>query len=291
MIPLSSRWTPECLKALSRLNSHARAFGFGKKAIYAYKTFIACAFAEEARPVQVLVKCHHCNGTGTYRDWDGYDRGPCYRCTRGVRTLRFIESRVGDMRWHHPMGGDTDGGNVLNAAWDIVSVAYPQSGAAYPDGLAKLADGTERPIIYEQAEGWGPRMPDAEKLPTDEACRLLNLVERALDDVPTGGRNPCIRWPREKALREIGRYQIDLARIEEGCHVCGATEKLTNCCSMSWGHGFVSFARPMCPTCHGIASPHRWPAEPHADSLTPNVEAWLAHPLRQRQRVVEHEYA
>lgn len=109
---------PEILSALSRLNVHARAWGCGKKAIYAYKTFAAAEFATEARPVFVPVKCHHCNGTGIYRDWDGYERGPCYRCTKGIVTLRFVESTIGDFRWHHPTGNG-GGNNVLNAVWGI----------------------------------------------------------------------------------------------------------------------------------------------------------------------------
>jgi hypothetical protein len=285
----------EMIDALSRLNAHARAWGFGKKAIYAYKTFVACALAEEIRCIQVQAKCHHCNGTGIYRDWDGYARGTCYRCTKGIVTLRFIESRIGDCRWHHPCANDAGGWNVLNAVWGIQSVSYKDD--AYPHGVATLADGTERPIIYQQAEGWGPNMPGAEKLPADEACRLLNIVEAALPDICCGNRTMHTRWPREKALREMSRYTIDLCsdrKSETECCVCGSADIYSWCGGLGskWRLGHASFSRPMCATCHGVApGPYHWPTEPHPASLTPGVLAWLAHPERQRKRVVEREYA
>lgn len=278
--------TSEIIAALSRLNGHARAWGFGKKAIYAYKTFVACALATDARPVRVQAKCHHCSGTGTYRDWDGYDRGTCYRCTNGVVTLRFIESAVGECRWHHPT---KDGGlDVLCCAWDITSITYPDG-----HDIATLRDGTERPIVYEQAEGWGPNMPGAERLPADEACRLLNVVERELPNIRTAGRNMSIRWPREQALREIARYQITLDLDSETCCcVCGTADTYSRCGGLSrlYRHGFTHFSRMMCATCHGVSAPYRWPAEPDSALLTPNVLAWLDHPERQRQRVVEQTY-
>lgn len=277
------------IPALSRLNTHARAWGFGKEAIYAYKTFVACAYAEDARPVQVQVRCHHCSGTGTYHDRDGEDRGRCYRCTKGVVTLRFIESTIGDCRWHHPV--NAGGEAVLDCVWDITSKRTEDE---YRTMIAVLRDGTERPIVYAQANGWGPKMPGAEKLPTDEACRLLNLVEHELPNIRPGERTIYACWPREKALREMTRYRIDLDHDRtEACCMCGTSNTPAYSCGgacSKWRGGWADFSRIMCKTCHGTAAPYRWPTEPAPETLTPNVLAWLAHPERQRQRVVEHEY-
>ena len=279
---------PAILSALSRLNEHARAWGFGKRAIYTYKTFAACAFAPDARPVQVQVKCHHCSGTGTYTDWNGEDRGPCYRCTKGVVMLRFIESTIGDYRWHHPMNGDSGAGTILNSAWGIASVSYKDD--AYPHGVATLDDGTERPIVYQQAEGWGPNLPGAENLPTDEACRLLNLVEAwipdACYDLPPR-RWQHARWPHERAMKERGRYRIALEHANEGaCCVCG-TADITGyrCCSGWRARGnWAKLSRPMCETCHHPApAEYRWPTEPHPTNLTPAVMEWLEQPWRREE--------
>jgi hypothetical protein len=273
------------IDALSRLNVHARAFGFGKKAIYAYKTFVACAFAEEVRSVQALVKCHHCSGTGIYRDWDGIERGRCRRCTRGTVTLRFIESRIGEVRWHHPTSDR--GCEVRDAVWQVAKTEW--------DGVAEiciLADGTRRPVVYDQAEGWGPNMP-AERLPADEACRLLNIAEPLISEVRVpSGRQQASRWAQDRAIHEMARYPVVFDRIDEGCCICGAHDGLVNCYGLCshWGFGFVEFGRPMCAACHGTGPTLRWPMEPAPASLAPNVAAWLAQALRQRQRVVERDY-
>jgi hypothetical protein len=144
---------PEALAALSRLNVHARAFGCGKQAIYAYKTFVACEFATEARAVEVSVSCHHCSGTGIYRDWNGCKRGPCYRCTKGVVILKFIESRVGDFRCHHPYSDP--GMTILRSVWGITSWKFPAEGG---DRLT-LSDGNERELVWEAAGDWAPNTP------------------------------------------------------------------------------------------------------------------------------------
>ena len=273
---------PEILSALSRLNVHARAWGCGKKAIYAYKTFAAAEFATEARPVFVPVKCHHCNGTGIYRDWDGYERGPCYRCTKGIVTLRFVESTIGDFRWHHPTGNG-GGNNVLNAVWGIESVLYPEAGGAYPHGVAKLSDGTERPIQFAPADDWGPNMPGAEKLPTDEACGLLNLVEDWIRCVPV--MRPENRWTIGRARLEMSRYRIDLERDDDRtCCECGTADVMSSRCGgigSKWRGGWTGFARFMCQACHGTDGALRWPRDPSPASLTPSVLAWLGKPERQ----------
>lgn len=280
--PLST----EIIAALSRLNGHARAHGFGRRAIYAYKTFIATAFATEARPVQVQVKCHHCGGTGQYRDYDGYHCGLCYRCTKGIATLRFIESTLGEHRWHHPTGGNSDGGNVLNAAWGIRNVVYPEAGGSSRHGVAVLHDGTERPIVYQQAEGWGPNMPGAEKLPTEEACQLLNLIEAWLDTAEplAADRWTYARWPHDKAMTERRRYRLALERLDESaCCICGTPDIPGYRCggSSKWSNGWADYSRPMCEACHGPRDALRWPQEPHPATLTPEVLTWLGRPWRQ----------
>lgn len=268
----------EIINAISILNVHARAHGFGRKAIYAYKTFVAAEFAIEARPVMVMVRCHHCSGTGIYRDWDGYARGTCYRCTKGIATLRFIESTIGDCRWHHPI--NSGGRYVLDAVWDIASVKYPQHG----DEIAVLADGTEHPIVFRQAEGWAPNEPGARQLPTDEACRLLNLVEGWLRGVPQMRRSN--RWTIGKAREEMWRYRVRLERDDDtACCMCGRNEggPMVRCCGLcSKSHfGWTDFSRSMCAACHGPSNSPRWPTEPHPASLTPNVVEWLSQPERQ----------
>jgi hypothetical protein len=279
----AARCQPEILSALSQLNGHARAWGFGKKAIYAYKTFVAAAFATDVRLVQVQVKCHHCGGTGTYRDWDGYDRGPCYRCVRGITTLRFYESHVSDFRWHHPVNA-VGASAVLHAVWDVAATRYPDTGPA----IATLEDGGERQAVYEQAEGWGPDMPGAVKLLTDEACRLLNIVETWLyerDFIIPAARWQKMSWLWELAVSERKKYRIVLERNGESeCCVCGTADVPGHLCggrSSKWQRGWADFSRRMCATCHGRDGSLSWPEEPNPLTITPAVATWLGQPWRQ----------
>lgn len=276
--------------ALSRLNEHARAWGFGRKAIYAYKTAVAAELATDVRPVQVMVRCNHCAGTGRYADQNEYVRGACYRCTNGVATLLFVESQIERHCWHHPY--DKGGSEVLDAVWDIVGHEARNSTLS-PVLIA--ADGSRHQVNFKQAEGWGPNMPGAERLPTDEACRLLNIVEDWLladwrqREAP---RRPRSRWPLERARRAILSYRVALEQSDEGeCCVCGTADILPYRCGGStsqWRGGWAAdFYRHMCRTCHGPNNEPRWPKEPAPASLTPDVLAWLARPERAARPFVQ----
>ena len=270
---------PEILEAVSSLNVHARAWGSGKLAIYTYKSFIAADYAIEARLVSVPAKCHHCGGSGRYKDWSGVDCGECYRCTNGIVTLNFVETTIGDHRWHHPI--HDSGWSVLHAVWDIRSTRYPDQGP----GIATLGDGSERLISFVPADGWGPNMPGATRLPADEACRLLNLVERWIAAVVR--QREGSRFLLDRAMREMFQYAVDLDPDYSGkCCDCGSPKKRIGLCSgqgMKWRGGWARFLRPMCEACHGMGL--YWPQEPAEGQLMPNVLEWLANPGRQRQRL------
>lgn len=269
----------EVLSALSRLNEHARAGGFGRKAIYAYKTFVAADYATEARALQIGVKCHHCNGTSIYRDWDGHERGQCYRCTKGIATLKFVESAIGDFRWHHPW--NAGGNSVLDAVWDVTGWRYPEGA-----DIATLADGTERKLTFGEPGSWGPNMPGAERLPTNEAVELLNTVEHWLGDAIQ--RFPRTRWKMEQAIEAMRKYRLPLDRIAgEPCWNCGTEPAPHNLCKAS-PRGWLELHRPVCDACYRPEV--QWPTEPHPASLTPAVLTWLESPWRWKPFEPERHY-
>lgn len=144
------------LAAIDRLNGHARAFGCGKEAIYAYKRLFALFAVDRgelaARPIGTITKCNGCDGTGRFKFWDGDVADNCRRCgSRGYVRLRFVETTIDTAVWHHPWhrGGDQILCAALGAKMFDISA---QSPFGFYDTIVML-DGSKRPLELESPGG------------------------------------------------------------------------------------------------------------------------------------------
>lgn len=272
------------LAALDLLNSHAGAFGCGKKAIYKYKTVAALVMAHAgeltARPVKVEAKCHSCDGTGLWRDWYSYknepvvNHSPCRKCRRtGKVMLRFVETRFGDRCWHHPAVGN--GWDILRTAWRIVGSRYPHDGP----GIWILADGREITIPEDELiTDWEPGRR-GKRLDIEEAVSLLNIVESWLTESKNHLDAGDSRWPVERALQEMRRYQLDIGRTDDTCCVCGVgiDHAYDNNGDYPRSLGFIRYRlhweERTCLSCRDAKHPEK---APPPELLTPEITAWLA---------------
>ncbi len=273
---------PDVLKALCRLNGHARAYGCGKRAIYAYKTLVAALLASEGaigvRLVQWTGKCGRCDGTGIWQGWYPGDKASCRHCARGQVTLKFTETKLEDGTvWHHPF--DAQGGSGR----DIARV----SGAAiWSDDRYKDAEGREvwfAPVTSQ----WTPRLP-GERLNVDETALALNTVEawvlvQAFPHRYTGIGQPepvtnSLHWLVTAAVRELRRYHLDIGRIGFKCWYCGSHE-----ITMGLGRSGPPFSwcAPVCAT-HQHTPLEQWPAKDDlpAWAITQPLEEWRERHMR-----------
>jgi hypothetical protein len=164
---------PDVIAALVTLNSHARAYGCGKRAIYAYKTLVCGPLIAAGRATVCLRQwagvCDHCRGTGQYVDSYGERWPHCRRCANTGRvTLKFVETELlGGPTWHCPFdyhGGGRYLAELARAAmWDGEK------------GRWMDREGND-PIFWNVANGWTPKQP-GEKLIPDDAATALNTVE------------------------------------------------------------------------------------------------------------------
>lgn len=214
----------EVITAIGKLNAHARAYGCGGKAIYAYKDLIAIELvgAGEAtvRPVQWFGKCGRCDGTSIYRDWDGYEHGQCRHCTRGVTNLKFAEVTLPDGQiWHHPFG-----------------MSYGRGRDLLQRDLERGADGPvdlRTTLLQWQAVGdWKPRQAGV-RLSPQTAVQALNVAETWLLQFHPDASS---RWPYDCAVREMQRYWVRIDRsVETVCWKCGSDDLAdTNLGAMVW---------------------------------------------------------
>lgn len=263
---------PDVLDALGQLNAHARAMcGGGKRAVYAYKALAARLLAEagalNATTVDVLVKCHGCDGTATFRYWDGRSGGPCRTCNRrGYIRLQFVVTSHDERSWHHPW--QHGGRGILQAAWRAVRIDWIEADRY----AAILGDGTPWPITWHDPGDWQPNRP-VERLPGETAVELLNVVERWVLSLPDR-----LSW---NARHYMPRYTIDLGHIGSCCYNCGAPD-VSLWCGKTRSRSRLQWAEPLCATCNQI-EPKVWPDELRDDELSPAVLEWLASPLRQGQ--------
>jgi len=259
------------LDALIQLNGHARAYGCGKRAIYAYKTLVAGMFGAQrallgARLLKHEATCRYCDGTTVYRDWDGYSRGVCFRCKGGKVTLRFLETTLPNGRvWHHPFE---------HGGWEIASMAGLYEWDSVRGQNVYRVNGVEQPEEWHAATDWAPNQP-AVRLDPDRAAALLNLVEPWVTEI-TSMAGPW-RWQAESALREMRGYRIDLGRVGAKCWYCDSTEIVIGLGRM----GYFDWAAPVCEA-HSKMPVEMWPTS-HVlpeSALTPALNEWL---VRHRQ--------
>ena len=210
---------PDVVAALSLLNSHARAFGCGRDAIYSYKLLVAMLYASagqaNARPVGVMSKCRYCNGTGKFFSWDyGQTDEACRKCSRtGYVFLRFVETRIEGHSWHHPW---------ISYGQEIFSTSLGgRPRIEYDAGSRSLLIIKPGHAAEEMSFGsvgdWTPNTP-GEKMAGERAAELLNPVEDWVLSIR--GVDPQIRWRLESALRTMSGYNLELGRIGTGCHYC-----------------------------------------------------------------------
>lgn len=256
----------EIIDALVRLNVHARAFGSGKRAIYAYKILVSAITIVTGSAGVMLRqwtgKCHGCNGTGRYVDSYGETWPHCRKCrSTGTVTLKFVEVGITNgPLWHHPFD--------QSAGWDLARLA----GVAIWDdvkGAWKDARGFET-IFWNITDGWTPKQP-AEQLNANAAAKLLNIVEPWVRETPlpfeAAGR---LRWLGECAQSEMRRYTLSLGRLDGPCFRCGSSDVVVGLgCS---GPPF-EFATPVCRT-HERIEPAFWPKSVPESALTPALREW-----------------
>lgn len=258
----------DIVAALSLLNSHARAHGCGKEAIYSYKLLAALlattAGESSAKPVATLAKCHFCLGTGKFFcQYEGQTNERCRKCSATGRVLlRFIETEIAGHRWHHPWIGP--GQTILYAALGNPTIEYEPA-----DRTLNIAhkDGRRETMAFGDVGDWAPNAP-GEKLTGERAAELLNLVEDWV--LATRYVDPSIRWRLESAQRAVTDYSLDLGRIGEACHYCRAAET-----TIGQGH----YGKPFKWSVHCCAAHERMPVDQWdntvpAAGLTPAVLKW-----------------
>lgn len=271
------------IDAISRLNAHARAFGQGYRAIYAYKTLAAVTLAMDGaatiRFVRWIGTCNRCTN-GRYSHWEWED-GYTVRCRdcggTGERALRFTATTLpnGDV-WHHPWEGPNSSGRDI--ATEVLGLAFVDDGR----GNYHHETAIGQRIEWRDPGEWRPNLPPA-RLETAELVPLLNQVEDWVDasTAPAG----C-HWMWEKARRYLRKcstrsyaefpdsYQLDIGRAPGGCFVCGDEGDLSGCYGRMTP--LLHWSLPVCKR-HG-QGPDKvpFPKDPPPDALiTPDIRRWL----------------
>ena len=265
----------DVLAALLPLNHHARAYGCGKRAIYAYKTLVAAllvaAGETRAQLVQWTGKCGHCGGTERYVDSYGERWPHCRQCSStGTVTLKFVETVLPcGQAWHHPWDRYDDGGRELAeiaglAVWDGERGRYRAAGGGDP-------------IFSNIASDWRPQRPSF-SLDADAAAEALNVVEAWLLLSVANVLPTPLHFLRERALRDMRAYIIDIGRVGSKCWYC-ASEDVTSGLAR-YGPPF-SWSAPVCRVHHRVELA-LWPAKTDLpeSALTPALPEWGARHTR-----------
>lgn len=258
------------LAAIDRLNGHARSYGCGKDAIYAYKSLaclmLALAGGLQARPVALMVRCHRCQGTGWFH-WDGVKTDEhCLTCAHaGFVHLCFAETTIGPYVWHHPY--NRSGHSILLAALKVASLDY--RGRML---IATGHDGATREIRFESPGEWTPRQR-GERLQGEALAAFLNVVEDWIDAFQIDNYDIRVRlqYPRERAQQEMKRYALDLGRTGAVCHYCCNADVYTG------QHHIYQLLEWSIPSCrdHTVMPVAQWDNDLPPTAITPEVERWL----------------
>lgn len=257
------------LDALDMLNGHARAFGSGSRAIYAYKTLAALNLAEAgdlaARPVFVDAPCRSCDGSGLFRHYDHHQNESVVRhenwrtCKRtGKVRLLFTETTFFGYCWHHPIS--SGGSEILRAAWRFL-IDQPM-----------IIDGSQLDATPQPVGDWMPNRP-AEQLTHRVALLLLNLVEEWLIALPE-------TYEVRAVLRQMRGYSLRLDRHPRDpeatlCCLCGQPvgEDSTAIGMLAYK---LDWSEACCALCRA-EQPFKFPkGPPPAHLITPPLRRWLA---------------
>jgi hypothetical protein len=271
----------EAVRAVGRLSSWVRTDTFRhnqssclRHVIYYLKTRAIRAMA--ALPdvvhhsrVYTLTKCRRCDGSGTWRSWDGERKGPCRRCAgKGWVVLHFIETAFSLPRrselfrwmsypeyltWHMPVD-----------EWWRVKLPIDRD---YNKG-------------FPVETSWQPNQPGTE-LSIEDAAGCLNTAETYFRERP-GPR----RWSDDFGSGEVDdfAYQLHVGRTEEGvCVVCGARTTPEAAAEANWvwcgaTHRHVRSTSLACGQCHQVHQGEAiWKKIPEPAGLLagPNVRRWV----------------
>jgi len=116
---------------------------------------------------------------------------------------------------------------------------------------------------------WKPNSR-SDRLPAERAAELFNLVEDWLLGDWTS--HPSLAWRIESARGQIARYDLDLGRGGDVCHICGAPEIVS-----AYGHIKRPFkwSRPICRVCSDRdMKPSQWDKSLPETAVTPTIHAW-----------------
>lgn len=267
----------EILAALGRLNGHARAWGCGKHAIYAYKRFAAERLAGAGQLSGRLVlwrgPCRACQGTGKFWFYDPDYKTPCRDCgATGIVKLRFLETTLPDGTvWHHPWSVQ----RVGFVGYEIAQRLWPglryAEGAREPGSYEVPDDSASgwhgwRLVPWEEAGDWSPLQP-AEKLAVAELVPPLNLVEDWIDAETAG-----LRYSR--ARNQMLAYRLRIGRPAGGCWRCGSYDLAS--CSLGMLTKPFDWSMPVCKACY-VIEPRIWPPDSPPDVLlTDDIRRWAA---------------
>jgi hypothetical protein len=252
------------LAALDRLNAHARAWGCGKSAIYAYKELAARLLVASGdakmRPVALMAKCRNCLGTGWFHDWyEGKTDSACRTCGRtGYVHLRFVEMTAGWHVWHHPWtscGRDlfqaVHGDIEYNCATRAIHIV-----------------GKNEEVSFESPGDWAPNVA-GERVEGDIAADLFNTVEGWVLSLPAGGDT---RFALGEAIRKMQSYSLRIGNISNSCHYCGDPNF-----SICQGHRtkHLEWSVPVCRQ-HEKIPVTEWDNKFPAAAVTPAITRWLS---------------
>lgn len=261
---------PAILQAVDKLNSWVRSPGARnwysgpRYAIYDWKLeTIRRAMAAKkcaCRAIHLSLTCRACGGDGKYHDgYVQYDN--CRKCfSKGVVTLRFLETIIDGLHWHTPQ-----------------SRSY---------GLNLPSDFFDESTLCTE---WEPNTAGRE-LELWQICMALNILETAMPNIPNYHHVYCHGdWIGEATH---SKYKLHAGSFRDACGLCGAAYSP----DLSAGHSFqivrghLDWSAWGCAACrtaydanHSAAIFEKFPV-PEVALTHPEIQRWL-----DRRTLIERE--
>lgn len=188
----------QMIAALDRLNSWVRSDAYRdwedrgpKKAIYNCKrraqTYLSSHYNVQSRYLQLMVKCRRCVD-GIFIDWNGQERGHCWRCSgSGLKRLIFIEQQFDRYCWHTPV-----------------------------DELTTIPSH----VLIEIETEWTPNQP-GRAFSREQAVVDLNTIETYWHNAISSEVLAHYHYPPAEFF-----YFLFLGKTPLRCSLCGATDNL-----------------------------------------------------------------